>query len=86
MWLAVAAIVVFCLFPFYWLINMSLKTGRGPVDAALVPPNPTLANYEAIFQNDDFTRALQQQRDRVAASPRSSRSSSARSAPTRWRA
>ena len=27
MWLAVAAIVIFCLFPFYWLINMSLKTG-----------------------------------------------------------
>ena len=27
MWLAVAAIVVFCLFPFYWLINISLKTG-----------------------------------------------------------
>ena len=27
MWLAVAAIVVFCLFPFYWLLNISLKTG-----------------------------------------------------------
>ena len=27
MWLAVAAIVVFCLFPFYWLISISLKTG-----------------------------------------------------------
>ena len=26
-WPAVAAIVVFCLFPFYWLVNTSLKTG-----------------------------------------------------------
>jgi multiple sugar transport system permease protein len=26
MWLAVAAIVVFCLFPFYWLVSLSLKT------------------------------------------------------------
>ena len=27
MWIVIAAIVVFCLFPFYWLINISLKTG-----------------------------------------------------------
>ena len=27
MWVSVAAIVVFCLFPFYWLVNLSLKTG-----------------------------------------------------------
>ncbi|HYM56472.1 MAG TPA: hypothetical protein VES79_00775, partial [Solirubrobacteraceae bacterium] len=26
-WVAVAAIVLFCLFPFYWLINVSLRTG-----------------------------------------------------------
>ena len=31
MWLAVAAIVVFCLFPFYWLLNISLKTVNGSV-------------------------------------------------------
>ena len=27
MWIAVVFICVFCLFPFYWLINVSLKTG-----------------------------------------------------------
>ena len=58
MWLAVAAIVVFCLFPFYWLINVSLKTGPDLASADLFPPNPTLDNYEAIFNNADFTRAL----------------------------
>ncbi|HWT23656.1 MAG TPA: carbohydrate ABC transporter permease [Solirubrobacteraceae bacterium] len=58
MWLAVAAIMVFCLFPFYWLINLSLKTGADLSSSSLVPPNPTLANYESIFRNDDFVRAL----------------------------
>jgi multiple sugar transport system permease protein len=58
MWLAVAAIVIFCLFPFYWLINLSLKTGADLGDSSLIPPNPTLKNYESIFNNSDFTKAL----------------------------
>ena len=33
MWIAVAVIVVFCLFPFYWLINLSLKTGADLSDS-----------------------------------------------------
>jgi multiple sugar transport system permease protein len=57
-WLAVAAIVIFCLFPFYWLVNISLKTGADLSSSDLFPPNPSLANYESIFQNSDFTRAL----------------------------
>ena len=58
MWVAVAAICVFCLFPFYWLINMSLKTGAELSESAIFPPSPTLDNYESIFRNDDFVRAL----------------------------
>src|SRR4028119_2277541 len=58
MWLAVAAIVIFCLFPFYWLINLSLKTGTDLAGNDLFPPNPSLDNYSAIFRNDDFVRAL----------------------------
>jgi multiple sugar transport system permease protein len=58
MWVAVAAIVIFCLFPFYWLVNMSLKTGADLGESKIYPPNPTLANYESIFRNGDFTRAL----------------------------
>jgi multiple sugar transport system permease protein len=57
-WLAVFAIVVFCLLPFYWMVNISLKTGADLSSADLWPPNPSLANYESIFQNDAFTRAL----------------------------
>ncbi len=58
LWLAVAAIVVFCLFPFYWLINTSLKSGADLSGAALLPPTPTLDNYTSIFEDDAFTMAL----------------------------
>src|SRR3954454_11539601 len=58
LWLAVAAIVLFCLFPFYWMLNISLKTGPDLSSAALVPPNPTLDNYKSIFKNADFTYGL----------------------------
>ena len=57
-WIAVSAIVVFCLFPFYWLLNISLKTGADLSSADVFPPNPSLDNYESIFNNDSFTRAL----------------------------
>src|SRR5689334_8121998 len=58
MWICVAAIVIFCLFPFYWLINISLKAGNDLQSSSLIPPNPTLTNYKSIFQNPDFTNAL----------------------------
>jgi multiple sugar transport system permease protein len=58
MWLAVAVIVVFCLFPFYWLVNTSLKTGGDLSSASLLPPNPTLKNFESIFKDSNFTKAL----------------------------
>jgi multiple sugar transport system permease protein len=58
-YIAVFVIMVFCLFPFYWLINTSLKTGSDLSGSDLVPPSPTLENYESIFRNSDFTKALQ---------------------------
>jgi multiple sugar transport system permease protein len=58
LWVAVAAICVFCLMPFYWLINVSLKTGPDLSSADLLPPSPSLDNYASIFENDDFTAAL----------------------------
>ena len=58
MWLGVIAILVFCLFPFYWLINISLKAGNDLQSSSLIPPNPTLDNYSSIFKNPDFTKAL----------------------------
>jgi multiple sugar transport system permease protein len=58
LWLAVAAIVVFCLFPFYWLINTSMKSGADLSGAALLPPSPSLDNYTSIFEDTAFTNAL----------------------------
>jgi multiple sugar transport system permease protein len=58
LWIAVAAIVLFCLFPFYWLINTSLKTGSDLSSANLLPPDPTLENYTSIFEDTAFTMAL----------------------------
>src|SRR3954451_22050668 len=58
LWIAVALIVLFCLFPFYWLINISLKNGTDLQSSSFVPPHPTLDNYQAIFKNPDFTKAL----------------------------
>jgi multiple sugar transport system permease protein len=58
LWLAVVLIGVFCLFPFYWLINVSLKTGPDLSSADLLPPSPSLENYSSVFENSDFTAAL----------------------------
>jgi multiple sugar transport system permease protein len=58
MWIAIAAIVVFCLFPFYWLVNMSLKAGSDLQGSAIFPHSPTLSNYDAIFKNPDFVHSL----------------------------
>lgn len=58
LWVAVGAIVLFCLFPFYWLINISLKSGPDLSSSDFLPPSPTLTNYRSIFQNADFTNAL----------------------------
>src|SRR5215212_8895697 len=58
LWVAVAAICIFCLFPFYWLINVSLKTGPDLSSGTVYPPNPTLKNYESVLKNGDFTHAL----------------------------
>lgn len=58
LWLAVAAIVVFCLLPFYWLLNISLKTGSDLSSADIFPPNPSFDNYTSIFELESFRRSV----------------------------
>ena len=85
MWIVVAAIVVFCLFPFYWLINISLKTGNDLLSSSLFPPQPDARQ----LQGRSSTTPTSPRRCATARSSRSarrcSRSPSGRSAPTRWR-
>jgi trehalose/maltose transport system permease protein len=58
LWVGVVLIMLFCLFPFYWLINTSLKTGADLSSAKVIPPHPNLDNYQSIFRNADFVKAL----------------------------
>ncbi len=58
LWLSVASIVVFCLFPIYWIVNTSLKTGPQLSSGALWPSEPSLRNYRSVLDDGDFLLAL----------------------------
>jgi trehalose/maltose transport system permease protein len=58
LWIGVFLTIVFCLFPFYWMVNTSLKTGAELGTGHLFPSHPSLSNYSSIFKNGDFTTAL----------------------------
>jgi multiple sugar transport system permease protein len=58
LWLGVILTILFCLFPFYWMINTSLKTGTELATGHVFPHHPSLDNYSSIFKNGDFTTAL----------------------------
>ena len=52
--------MLWCLFPVAWIVSLSFKsegeTATG--SAQFLPKDPTFANYSAILENGDFTRAL----------------------------
>jgi trehalose/maltose transport system permease protein len=54
----VAAIVFYAVFPFYWAIVSSLKTGSALFDASLLPRHPGIENYRALFQEQPFARNI----------------------------
>ena len=58
LWIGVIVTILFCLFPFYWMINTSLKTGAELSTGHLFPHHPSIDNYTSIFKNGDFTTAL----------------------------
>ena len=74
MWIAVAAIVVFCLFPFYWLVNLSLKTGADLGDSSLFPPQPDARELQVDLPERRLHAVAAQQRDHLARRRRRSRS------------
>lgn len=57
--LALAAVLVFFLFPFAWMLQASFKT---QVEITRVPPawwfRPTLDNYVAVFRGQNFVRFM----------------------------
>jgi multiple sugar transport system permease protein len=58
LWVGVAGIVLFCLFPIYWIVNTSLKTGSDLSSGALWPSHATLRNYRSVLNDGDFLLAL----------------------------
>ena len=59
-WIGFVLIMLWCLFPVAWIVSLSFKsegeTATG--SAQFLPKDPTFANYSAILDNGDFTRAL----------------------------
>jgi multiple sugar transport system permease protein len=59
-WVGFVIILVWCLLPVVWIISLSFK---GPTETAagspqFLPKEPTLQNYDDIFNNSDFRDSL----------------------------
>src|SRR4051794_41854547 len=54
----VAIIVLYTVFPFYWAIVSSLRTGSNLFSTALVPLQPAWNNYVAVFREQPFARNI----------------------------
>ncbi|MET8542406.1 carbohydrate ABC transporter permease [Kitasatospora sp. NPDC004799] len=51
-------VVLYALFPVWWIVALSFKDPSTLADGDFVPRRWTLANYRGIFQTSEFTRAL----------------------------
>jgi len=52
----ISAIIIYAVFPFYWAIVSSLKTGSDLFEVEFWPSHPTLENYVALFSEQPFAR------------------------------
>ena len=57
-WLLVAAILLFCLFPFYYAVVSSLRPPAELFRPTLLPLQWTLANFHAVFAEQPFGRNI----------------------------
>ncbi|WP_270935496.1 carbohydrate ABC transporter permease [Falsiroseomonas oryzae] len=58
LYLLVAVIVVYTVFPFYWAVVSSLKGGQALFGTELLPRDPDLRNYVALFRDQPFGRNI----------------------------
>jgi trehalose/maltose transport system permease protein len=56
--LLIAAIVAYTVFPFYWAVVTSLKSGSALFAADPVPLHPAWDNYAAVFREQPFGRNI----------------------------
>jgi trehalose/maltose transport system permease protein len=57
-YLLLAVIVLYTVFPFYWAIVSSLRTGSDLFSTELFPRAPAWANYVAVFSEQPFGRNI----------------------------
>ena len=53
-----AIIILYTVFPFYWAIVSSLRSGAGLFNTDLIPRNPAWSNYLAVFREQPFARNI----------------------------
>jgi trehalose/maltose transport system permease protein len=53
-WLLVAVIVLYAVFPFYYAIVTSMRTGQALFSTSLLPDNIDFSNYVGVFQQQPF--------------------------------
>jgi trehalose/maltose transport system permease protein len=58
LWLLVAVIVLYTVFPFYWAVVSSLKGGQALFGTELLPRAPEWDNYAALFREQPFGRNI----------------------------
>jgi len=54
----VLAIVLYTVFPFYWAVVSSLKSGAALYTVEFLPASPSLDNYVAVFRGQPFGRNI----------------------------
>jgi multiple sugar transport system permease protein len=54
----VLVILVWCLLPVAWIISVSFKPENPIGNPGFLPEDWTWANYDAVFENEDFRKAL----------------------------
>jgi trehalose/maltose transport system permease protein len=57
-YLLLAVIIFYTVFPFYWAVVSSLKTGSGLFEVEIWPSDPAWSNYVAVFQEQPFGRNI----------------------------
>jgi trehalose/maltose transport system permease protein len=57
-YLLITGIIFYAVFPFYWAIVSSLKTGSSLFVVEFWPGHPTLENYVALFEEQPFARNI----------------------------
>ncbi|ACJ01074.1 carbohydrate ABC transporter permease [Rhodospirillum centenum] len=54
----VAVLLLYTLFPFYWAIVSSLRSGQALFSTDLIPTDPVWENYAAVFREQPFARNI----------------------------